>query len=175
MDVSFILAVSIIVTVVVRPSKFLDVLLCSMCLCVALVGIAIAFVWVGDLSLPFRMSIAAACILASTAFFSAKYHRKTYQISISGDGQIRLSEYGAVLNRKGCSGFDDISDEVLLVSLQDNSIIWPQLLLLRLKGDNKKTFNVPILADSLSVSDFRSLSVACRWIATHNKSVEKIT
>lgn len=175
MDVSFVPAMSIAVTVVVRPSRFLNALLRGMCLCVALVGIAIGFAWVGDLSLPFRIPIATACIMASTVCFYAKYNRDMYQISISGDGQIRLSEYGAVSDAKGHSVCEDASAEVFPVSLQDNSIVWPLLLLLRLKADNEKTFIVPILADCLSASGFRSLSVACRWIATHNQSSKKIS
>lgn len=174
MDVSHVLAMSIAVTVMVRPSRFLSELLRSMCLCVALVGIAIGFSWVGDLSLPFRLPIAAACILASATYFYAKHNCNTYQIAISGDGQIRLSEYGAVFDATLHPACNDASGDAYLVSLQENSIIWPLLLLLRLKADNGKTFIVPIFPDGLSVSGFRCLSVACRWIAMHNKSVKKI-
>lgn len=172
MDLSFFLAMSIAVTVVVRPSRFLNALLRGMCLCVASVGIAIGFAWVSDLSLPYRLPIAIICILTATACLHAEFYRNTYQISISGDGQIRLSEYDAVFDATLRSACDDAS---VLVSLQDNSIIWPRLLLLRLKADNKKTFIVPIFLDGLSASGFRSLSVACRWIATHNKSVKKVS
>lgn len=173
MDVSFVLAVTIAVTAVVRPSRVLNALLRGMCLCVALAGIAIGFSWVGDLSLPFRIPIGIACIMASTACFYAKCDRVMYQISISGDGQIRVSEYAAESNAKGYFACQNANGEVFSVSLQDNSILWPVLLLLRLKADNGKTFTVPILADCLSASGFRSLSVACRWIATHNQSIQK--
>jgi len=175
MDVSFFLAMSIALTVVVRPSRILNALLRSMCFCVASVGIAIGFAWVSDLSLPYRLPIAITCILTATACLYAESYRNTYRISISGDGQIRLSEYDAVFDATICSACDDASGEVFLVSLQDNSIIWPQLLLLHLKADNKKTFIVPIFLDGLSASGFRSLSVACRWIATHNKSIKKVS
>lgn len=173
MDVSFVLAMSIAVTVVVRPSRVLNALLRGMCLCVASVGIAIGFAWIGDLSLTFRISIAVACIMASTACFYAKYNRDMYRISISGDGQMRVSEYAAVSGAMGHFACEDVYGEVFPVSLQDNSIVWPLLLLLRLKADNEKTFIVPILTDSLSASGFRSLSVACQWIAMHNQSAQK--
>ena len=139
-------------------------------------GIAIGFAWVSDLSLLYRLPIAVACILTATACLLAKFNRNMYQISISGDGQIRLSQYDAVFDATIRSARDDASCEVFLVSLQDNSIIWPLLLLLHLKADNEKTFIVPIFSDGLSASGFRSLSVACRWIATHNnKSVKKVS
>jgi toxin CptA len=175
MDVSLFLAMSIAVTVVVRPSRFLNALLRGMCLCVALVGIAIGFAWVSDLSLLYRLPISVACILTATACLHAKFNRDTYQISISGDGQIRLSEYDVVLDATIGSARDDASGKVFLVDLQDNSIIWPLLLLLHLKADNEKTFIVPIFSDGLSASGFRSLSVACRWIAIHNKSAKKVS
>lgn len=174
MDVSFVLAMSIAVTVVVRPSPVLYALLCGMCICIALAGVAIGFSWVGDLTMPFRLSIASACILVSVICFFTEYNCNTYLIAISGDGQIRLSEQGPVIDATLPSACNDAFGEVLLVSLQEDSILWPFLLLLRLKADNGKTFIVPICPDGLSVPGFRCLSVACRWIAMHNKSAQKI-
>lgn len=175
MDVSVFLAMSIAVTVVVRPSRFLNALLCGMCLCVALVGIAIGFAWVSDLSLPYRLLIAAACVCTATICLQRNFNRNAYRISISGDGQMRLSKYDLALDEAMRSACDEACEDVFLVRMQDNSLIWPLLLLLRLKADNKKTFIVPICADAVSISGFRSLSVACRWIATHNKSVKKLS
>ena len=175
MDVSVFLVMSIAVTVVVRPSRFLNALLCGMCLCVAMVGIAIGFAWVSDMSLLYRLPIAAACVFTATVCLRLNFNRDAYQIGISDDGQIRLSKYDLVFAEVTRSACGEACEEVFLVSMEDNSLIWPLLLLLRLKADNKKTFIVPICADAVSASGFRSLSVACRWIATHNKSVKKLS
>lgn len=165
---------SIAVTAVAKPSLVLYALLCGMCVCIALVGVAIGCSWVGDLTMPFRLSIASACILVSVICFLTECNCNTYLIAISGDGQIRLSKQYPAIDATLPSVRSDTFGEVLLVSLQEDSIIWPFLLLLRLKADNGKTFIVPICPDSLSISGFRCLSVACRWIATNNKPVKKI-
>lgn len=173
MDVSFVLAMSIAVTVVVRPSPVLYTLLCGMCLCTALVGVSIGFSWVGDLSKLPRMLIASVCILVSIICFFTEYNCNTYLIAISGDGQIRISRQGPVIDANLLSTSNDAFGETLFVSLQEDSIIWPFLLLLHLKADNGKTFIVPICPDGVSVSGFRCLSVACRWIAIRNKPTKK--
>ncbi len=57
-----------------------------------------------------------------------------------------------------------------LVHLCPDSILWPHLMLLRLKADEGEIFSVPVLHDSLDAADFAQLLVACRWIAAQPPS-----
>ena len=59
-------------------------------------------------------------------------------------------------------------DSGQLVHLSPESILWSQFLLLRLKPEQGATLSVPVLLDSVSGSDFASLSVACRYVAIRN-------
>ena len=54
------------------------------------------------------------------------------------------------------------------------SVIWPQMLLLRLRtlGDDNM-INLMILSDAVSTDEFRRLSIACRWIVAKANSVQE--
>ncbi len=139
--------------------------------CVLVIGIAVAIGLgkVGELSFRFRWILFA--VLASSgmlAFFYVFLSRKTFHIDISGIGQIRLKED---------IGIDDLSRQqeeqekvgsARMVQLMEDSTIWPGLLLLRLRADDRRICTLVILPDCMDSQTFRALMVACRWIAAHN-------
>ncbi|MGZ3237393.1 MAG: protein YgfX [Burkholderiaceae bacterium] len=161
---------SIAVSAVVQPSRLLFAITASMCLVVALIGIMIAVGWVGNLSFLFRIIAVVVCIfMACWAFNRSAANRKSLHIDISGIGQIRLAEHNelAAVLADG-ENQSPVFGEVL--QLQAASTLWSFLLLLRLQGTDQKVKILTILPDCVGVDNFRALSVACRWIATHNNS-----
>jgi toxin CptA len=161
---------SIAVSAVVQPSKLLFIITASMCVAIGLAGVLIAVGWVGDLAFLSRAVLAGVCIfMACWAFSRFAANRKSLHIDISGIGQIRLAEHNelaAVL--AGAAYQSPAFGEVL--QLQADSTIWSFLLLLRLQSRDQKVKTLPILPDCVGLNNFRALSVACRWIATHNNS-----
>jgi toxin CptA len=141
-----------------------------MCVVIVLAGVLVATGWVGDLAILSRFVLAGICIfMACWAFSRFAANRTSLHIDISGIGQIRLAEHNelaAVL--AGDPNQSPVFGEVL--QLQADSTIWSFLLLLRLQSRDQKVKTLPILPDCVGVDNFRALSVACRWIATHNNS-----
>jgi toxin CptA len=161
---------TIAVSVVVHPSRVLLLSVCAMATMATIAAILILF-GAYELSLGLRLQISAfATIFSGVAVFKAHRARKTFHIDISGIGQIRLTQYS------GVSAFDMNSRQALdgdsgqLVHLSPESILWSQFLLLRLKPEQGATLSVPVLLDSVSGSDFASLSVACRYVAIRNST-----
>jgi toxin CptA len=163
---------SIAVSAVVQPSRLLFAITTSMCLVVALIGMTIAVNGVGGLSFLNRVIVAGVCFFSACwAFNRSTTNRKSLHIDISGIGQIRLAEHNelaAVL--AGSANQTPAFGEVL--QLQADSTLWSFLLLLRLQSADQKVKILPILPDSVGADNFRALSVACRWIATHHNSDE---
>lgn len=96
------------------------------------------------------------------------FAQKSYLIAISSTGQIRLLELGASVDNGLIILANDSSDK-LIVNLQNDSTLWPKLLLLRLRSDNGHLTVLCILQDSVSFQSFRLLSVAFRWITARVK------
>ena len=141
-----------------------------MCLVVALIGMIIATGWVGDLSVLFRViAVVVSVFMACWAFNRSAANRKSLHIDISGIGQIRLAEHNelAAVLADGANQSLAIGE---VMQLQAASTLWSYLLLLRLQGIDQKVKILPILPDCVEADNFRALSVACRWIATHNNS-----
>jgi hypothetical protein len=156
---------SIAVSAVVRPSKLLLAMVSAACLCVALIAILIGCnqfdifpVWSG---LLLALIYFAGAITCWTLFF---FTQKIYLISISSAGQIRLLELDAPTENM-LEVFDTGNTAWLVVNLLEDSTLWPQLLLLRLRSETGRVIVLPILSDSVGLHSFKSLSVACRWIA----------
>ena len=109
-------------------------------------------------------------ILVSCAFFAFRRARKTFHIDISGIGQIRLTQYSGVSIRNHKTGMPLDGPCSDLVQLTPDSILWPRFILLRLKLEDGRIVAIPVLADSVGLSGFAELSVACRWIACQSAS-----
>jgi toxin CptA len=136
----------------------------GMCLCIAFSGVMLGAGQVGNLAPWTRIAAAAACVvIAVLVLYHVSQSRKTYRIDISGVGQIRLTEFKGLATPLSAGGSE-------VVQLAADSTLWPKLL--RLQAEDRRIAVLPILPDSVAVSEFRALSVACRWIAAHNISTE---
>jgi hypothetical protein len=116
-----------------------------------------------------RIAIAAACAAAGIAAFCyAAWSRKAHHIDISGNGQIRLMETTAVAGL--VSGDNSMGRRRTgeVVSLMEDSTLWPCLMVLRLQAADRRIRTVIVPPDSVDRPGFRALSVACRWIAAHS-------
>ncbi|MET2990336.1 protein YgfX [Herbaspirillum seropedicae] len=156
---------SIAVSADIKPSRLLLLVTGFACLCVALTGVLLC-VWLpGSWSWPARIALALACIIAAgVALLTVLRERKTIWLHISGTGQIRVVEHLLAASSR-------TKPQVMsagLAQLLAGSTIWPGMLFLRLRLESGKTRTIPVLSDSVSEDTFRALSVACRWLISHN-------
>jgi toxin CptA len=156
---------SIAASVVVKPSRWLLMLVAILCLGVIAVAACVAFGLVGELSLWLKVALPLSCTTLIGAGFAQNIsNRKNYHLDIGGVGQIRLHE---LIHAK-----DDPKTDGILVILLADSTLWPWLLVLRLQDEGGRVYTLPILPDSLPAASFRAVAVACRWIAAHRFSAE---
>ncbi|MFL6720047.1 MAG: protein YgfX [Burkholderiaceae bacterium] len=161
---------TIAVSVMVSPSRLLNFAVRGMTLLAAGAIVLVLFVNV-NLNAIFRFQILmAASILVWSAIFRLRRPGKTFHIDISGIGQIRLTQYSGVSTPYKNTGMPLDGSSGQLVHLSPDSILWPHLILLRLKAAQGGIFSIPILNDSLDESDFAQLLVACRWLAAQPAS-----
>jgi len=164
---------SIAVSVVVKPSRLLLFLAGSMCFIIVCSACAIGLGIVGSLTNTSRALVAALCMIAAfSGFFQTFGARKTFRIDISGVGQIRLGEYNELAVRSAGTVRLNAEEGGEVVQLMADSTIWPNFMLLRLQAKTRQMIILPILRDCMSEDSFRSLAVACRWIAAHNIRAE---
>jgi len=156
---------SIAVSADIKPSRLLFVIMAGACLSVALVGSLACLLVPVHLSFAIRSLLGLACLLAAAvALFQVLRSRKTIWLHISATGQIRVVEHLV----RGNARTKPQVVKAGLAKLLAGTTIWPGMLFLRLRLDNGKTRTIPILADSVSADTFRALSVACRWLISHN-------
>lgn len=161
---------TIAVSVMVSSSRLLAYAVRSMAVLAILAISLVLFVNV-NLSAIFRFQILlVASILGWIAIFRLKRPGKTFHIDISGIGQIRLTQYSGVSIPYKNTGMPLDGSTGKLVHLSPDSILWPHLMLLRLKAAEGGIFAIPVLTDSLGATDFAQLLVACRWIAAQPAS-----
>lgn len=161
---------TIAVSVMVFPSHLLAFAVRAIAFLAALAIVLILFN-PSNLSAIFCFQIALlASILVGSAIFTLRRPGKTFHIDISGIGQIRLTQYSGVSIPYKNTGMPLDGSSGQLVHLCPDSILWPHLMLLRLKTDEGEIFSVPVLHDSLDATDFAQLLVACRWIAAQPPS-----
>ena len=164
---------SIALSVEVKPSNFLLALVGL--LCFGLLCIAALLIQASQLSVYTRTFLFVFLFLSAVSAFSyVLLNRKTFRIDICGIGQIRLKEdsgIGAFMRQRGKIGKGNSED---LVHLMSDSTVWPNLLLLRLKHANQRIRTLVILPDSTDRQSFRSLVIACRWIAANNIRAEPL-
>ena len=163
---------SIAIYAVIKPSRTLYMLTCSMCLGALGVAGVVGSGMVGELSPISRILIGASCIFATfSVFYQRTRSRSEFHIQISGSGQIRLAEFEStalgMINKSPA-----LAKTEVVARLMPATTIWPWLLLLRLQLDDERVIAVPILPDSVPDGIFRPLSVACRWLAAHDHSMK---
>jgi len=153
---------TIAVSVMVSPSRLLIIAVRSMAL-LAVFAIVLILFANANLSAIFRFQIVlVASILLGSALFLLQRPGKTFHIDISGIGQIRLTQYSGVSIPYKNTGMPLDGSSGQLVQLSPDSILWPHLMLLRLKADEGGVLSIPVLNDSLAASDFAQLLVACK-------------
>ena len=143
---------SIAVSALVVPSRRLRL---------ALGGYALAHLgasWLCLAILPQRLLFSSVCalfFLIAALFLLHGCTRldKTHRIDVSGTGALRLT-----VQQKLGTGPAAATD--IAVSLLPGSLLWPQLMLLRLGDAGGVTHTVPVLRDSLSPTEYRRLRVA---------------
>ena len=156
---------SIAVSAVVRPSRLLLTMVSTACLCVILIAALVGCNYFVIFPIWSRLLLTLIYFIVANAcwglfFFTQKF----YLISISSAGQIRLLELGSSAKNVP-EVFDANNTAWFAVNLLEDSTLWPKLLLLRLRSETGYVIVLPILPDSVSSQSFKSLSVACRWIA----------
>jgi hypothetical protein len=164
---------SIAVSAVVKPSRYLLAAVLALCLGIVFIGVMVGLGHVGDLLAPMRVGVAIFSVfLACFGVCHTVRHQNPLHIDISGVGQLRLTRVDAIPGSCQEKNWPHVNEGGEVVRLLNDSTIWPHLLLLRLQKDSGKITVVPVLPDSVSRDGFRALSVACRWIAAHNNSTE---
>ena len=165
---------SIAVSAIVQPSRILFALTAAIAVMSVCTGIAIGFGVVGvDLPAYARLPLAATVIFLSFfGFYHGICKRKPIHIDISGTGQIRITK---LTSNSPCMDANrpHVRQMGELVSLVDDSTIWPSMLLLRLRAASGGVTNTLVLPDSVSKAEFRALSVACRWAAERKDECER--
>ena len=167
---------SIAVSIVIKPSRLLALLVYGVCVCAGLVGVLLWFGVFGESLDWLRRLCGAITVLLSlgSGFYVASFLGTTYHLDISGTGQIRLRIAVPKADRQPVGNPSVMphktAGETKLVILQTNSTLWPHFLLLRLRGEDDCLYVVPIMYDCISGDAFRGISVACRWISGHRFS-----
>ncbi|MBC7501263.1 MAG: hypothetical protein H7315_12305 [Herminiimonas sp.] len=155
---------SIAVSAIIKPSKTLFVIVSFMSLGMIVLGALVVLIQMALYANWLRLSVMMIfTLLAGILYHQAIIQPRVIRIDISGIGQIRLfneSHRDSDLHPR--SGH--------LMRLIPGSTLWTGLLLLRMQDDIGQTKVLIVLPDSLADDGFRSLSVACRWIAGHNNS-----
>lgn len=169
---------TIAVSTLVRPSRWLRISAVSICLMALSVPL---FVGTGlvksNVSTFLNIIISFGCLIATTiGLWMALSRQQMYRIDISGIGQIRLtvlkaSARSSLANESHRDTDYQINGEI--VRLMENSTIWPGLLLLRLQLEGGAISTLPILYDCVSHDSFRALSVACKWISVRNEFADE--
>lgn len=168
MKAVFFTVMSIDLSVVLHPSKKLQILRILFSVCLLQIGIVLAC----SAPIPVLLKFIFATMCISTALFnyfaskSASGHR--WHILIDGQGKIRCKAFSI----SGQPPSDSAAVFQQTYYLAPGTVIWPQLLLLRLRTlDDDNMINLMILSDAVSTDEFRRLSIACRWIGAKAYSV----
>jgi toxin CptA len=160
---------TIAVSAVVKPSKILQLAVCINCFLILFIAALIGMGKVGELSFPMRWTISLALILLAVLAISYVFlSRKTFHIDISGIGQIRLKEDNGIGGLRRQQEKHKNGNSSHLVQLMQDSTLWPYLLLLRLRAEDRRIHTLVIFPDCMDRQAFRTLAVACRWIAAQN-------
>jgi toxin CptA len=148
----------IAVSAIVRPSRIHRCLLVGAGL--ALFAAALA---VGVLApARFRAGLVQAGILACAGvvlMHAGSARAKTHRIDISGTGDLVVTVQQG-LRKRSLAGQPDAADDAAGVVLLPGSVVWPPLMLLRLRDDHTRVHDLPVWSDSVDPGAWRALAVA---------------
>ncbi|MDP5008186.1 MAG: hypothetical protein NWQ13_04175 [Glaciimonas sp.] len=163
---------SIAVSVLIRSSTILHILVALLCATIAMVGVLIGFGIVGHLLLSLNIALGVICIFSSMAGWL--YFRRMHcacsatRINISHSGQIRIAK---IAFNASSADYDDTDPaHVETAYLLGGSTLWTHALILRLRMEHGRIKTMIIFPDSVSADAFRALSVALRWIASRQRA-----
>jgi len=160
---------SIATSAEVRPSRILRALTLAMA-CVLWVT-ASQFVILEGTQTPdiaFGLASVVCAFAGCLLVLSCRTPVKTLRIDITATGQIRLTHtsHNAFIHDRSHKVVG--SEEGEVVQLLRDSTLWSCMLILRFRTGSGKVIVLPILRDSMTSAAFRSVCVACRWIAAQN-------
>ena len=160
---------SIATSAEVRPSRILFVLTLAMA-CVLWLAASQFAMMVRVQAQDFAYVLASVvCVFAGCLLvLSCRTQAKTLRIDITATGQIRLTHTSRNVFSRDSSHKVVSSEEGEVVQLLRDSTLWSCMLILRLRTGSGKVIVLPILRDSMTSAAFRSVCVACRWIAAQN-------
>ncbi|MDO9216615.1 MAG: hypothetical protein Q7U14_05040 [Lacisediminimonas sp.] len=96
--------------------------------------------------------------------------RKSFQLDISGVGEIRLREHDTRAVADSAKSSRNRRSDGETVQLMDDSTIWPNLLALRLRRPDGSRIGLIVLPDMVAPDSFRALVVAVQWIAARDST-----
>ena len=164
---------SIAISAIIKPSRLLFCAAYGMCLCLIVLGVAIGTGLVGQFTLAAKIVITCISVFCALfAIFHLLRQKTVFRIDISGTGNIRLRQYGGAYSaaKTGEAGDGDGGEVARLVA---GSTLWPGMMFLRLQSESGRVRTLQILPDSVSPQEFRTLSVAFRWIAARMNEADE--
>ena len=160
---------SIATSAEVRPSRILCVFTLAMA-CVLWVTAAELAIFAAEQrpDIANRLASGVCAFAGCLLVLSCRTRLKTLRIDITATGQIRLTHTSHNAFNRDSSHKVVMSEEGEVVQLLRDSTLWSCMLILRLRTGSGKVIVLPLLHDSMTPSAFRSVCVACRWIAAQN-------
>ena len=156
---------TIATSVIVYPSRLMRMAMMTMAVLLLISAAQLLMIAEHSDRLVLCRLLSLVCVAAAIRFFfPPRALSNTCAIDISGVGEIRLHHTGRVAADPS-NLFPKWQHRGEVVQLLKDSTLWSSMLLLRLQSANGHVFVVPVLPDSMDAVSFRSLSIACRWIA----------
>lgn len=183
---------SIAASVVINPSRLLQRLTAALGLGIALVGcrfallgfsgaitpagsqgalVALAYLEPATPASLMEMGLAALLIfIGCSLLYSSTRRRKSFQLDISGVGEIRLREHYTRAALRSSKSSRESRQHGETVQLTDDCTIWPKLLALRLRRQDGRLISMIVLPDMVTADGFRALVIAVQWIASRERA-----
>ena len=160
---------SIATSAEVRPSRILCLLTIAMAFVLWLTAWHfVVLVRLEALDFSYVLASVVCAFAGCMLVLSCRTRVKTLRIDITATGQIRLTHTSRNAFSRDRSHKVVSSEEGEVVQLLRDSTLWSCMLMLRLRTESGKVIVLPILRDSMTSTAFRSVCVACRWIAAQN-------
>ncbi|MES2832246.1 MAG: protein YgfX [Pseudomonadota bacterium] len=163
---------SIAVSALIIPSRIVKVLTVVMCAGAIAIGATIGAGVSNDLMLGVRLTLAAVCILSALSVIKNVWaNGESHRLDISATGIISI----CVADSAKTDITSNSQQRPHICTLLPSSTLWSSMMILNLQGHDGRKSTLVVFPDTLSNESFRSLSVACRWLAARstNKADEK--
>lgn len=150
---------SIALSVVLRPSKIVQILAILFSLMLIFIAVYVAI----GLAIPlfWRIFLHLICLCTSgVLWFNVRARNaKRWQIDVNDQGNIFCRSQSSVETQQTLQ-------TSALHALVAGTTLWSDALFLRLRCvESARVINLMIFSDALSKEEFRRLSLACRWIS----------